>query len=94
MTEFEIQNEIQNKLEEDMTIVRVVSYDPNTRLFVFGIAGKSLDDFPASSDTDSELANYLNQYLSNWKFEEVNNDVWSGIGLVGTLIDNVDTPAD
>lgn len=85
MTEFEIQNEIQNKLEEDMTIVRVVSYDPNTRLFMFGIAGKSLDDFPASSDTDSELANYLNQYLSDWKFEEVNNDVWSGMGLVGTL---------
>ena len=94
MTEFEIQNEIQNKLEEDATLVRVVSYNPNTRLFMFGIAGKPLDYFPTPSDTDSELSNYLNQYLSNWKFEEVNNDVWSGLGLVGTLIANVDTPAD
>ncbi|MBR6833848.1 MAG: hypothetical protein IKM81_10765 [Fibrobacter sp.] len=85
MTAFEIQNEIQNKLEEDRTIVRVVTYDSTTRLFIFGIAGKSLEDFPTSSDTDSELAAYLNQYLSNWKFEEVNNEVWSGIGLVGTL---------
>lgn len=94
MTAFEIQNEIQNKLEEDMAMVKVVSYNPNTRLFMFGIVGKSLEDFPISSYTNSELANYLNQYLSNWKFEEVNNDVWSGIGLVGTLVDNADTAAD
>lgn len=85
MTAFEIQNEIQNKLEEYMVMVRIVSYDPDTRLFMFGMVGKSLEDLPAPSDTSSELANYLNQYLSGWKFEEMNNDVWSGIGLVGTL---------
>lgn len=85
MTAFEIQNEIQNKLEEYMVMVRIVYYDPDTRLFMFGMVGKSLEDLPAPSDTSSELANYLNQYLSGWKFEEMNNDVWSGIGLVGTL---------